>query len=96
VDKDGKPVGDAEVMAVPASGQRMRPDAYQAEKSNPHGMFTLRGMIPGKYVVLALDGVHDEMRSAEFFAKYGTVGEQVELSEGEKKTVGLKVVEGKE
>jgi protocatechuate 3,4-dioxygenase beta subunit len=96
VDKDGRPVTDAEVVAVPASGQRMRPDAYQSEKSNPQGQFTLRGMIPGKYVVLALENAHDDLRSPEFFAKYGPAGEQVELGEGEKKSVGLKVVEGKE
>ena len=75
----------------------MRPDAYQSEKSNAEGQFTLRGMIPGKYVVLALESSsHDDLRSPEFFAKYGALGEQVDLAEGEKKTVGLKVVEGKE
>lgn len=95
-DKDGKPLGDVDVVAVPAAGQLTRPDGYQAEKSNPQGMFTLRGMTPGKYVVVALEGAHDDLRSAEFFAKYGQAGEQVELNEGEKKTVGLKVVEGKE
>jgi len=92
-DKDGKPVADADVVVVPATGQRMRPDGYQSEKSNGQGMFTLRGMNPGKYVVVALEGSHDDLRSAEFFAKYGQTGEQVELSEGEKKTVGLKVME---
>ena len=95
-DKDGKPLADVDVVAVPATGQRTRPDGYQAEKSNPQGMFTLRGMNPGKYVVLALEGSHDDPKSAEFYAKYGQAGEPVELNEGEKKTVGLKVVEGKE
>jgi Carboxypeptidase regulatory-like domain len=95
-DGDGKPVVNAEVIAVPASGQRMRPDAYQAEKTNVQGQYFLRGMNPGKYMVLALVNPHEDLRSAEFFGKYGSVGEQLELTEGDKKSLPLKVTEVKE
>lgn len=95
-DGDGKPVVNAEVIAVPASGQRMRPDAYQTEKTNAQGQYLLRGMNPGKYVVIALDNPHEDLRSQEFFGKYGSAGEQVELTEGDKKNLPLKVTEVKE
>jgi protocatechuate 3,4-dioxygenase beta subunit len=95
-DLNGKPVVTAEVVAVPASGLRMRPDAYQVEKTNAQGQYALRGMNPGQYLVVALDGTREDPRSAEFLAKYGKTGEQVEVAEGEKKTVGLKVVEAKD
>jgi len=96
LDGDGKPVTDAEVTAVPASGQRMRPDAYQVEKTNGQGQYTLRGMSPGQYVVVAIEGAHEDARSGAFATKYAAMGEAVELGEGEKRTVGLKVVEAKE
>lgn len=95
-DTNGKPVVNADVVAVPASGQRMRPDAYQAEKTNTQGQYVLRGMNPGQYVVVALEGAHEDTRSAEFFAKYGKVGDQVELAEGDKKSLALKITETKE
>jgi protocatechuate 3,4-dioxygenase beta subunit len=93
---DGKPEGDADVVAIPVSGQRMRPDAYQTEKTNSRGEYSLRGLNPGQYVVVAVEGAHADLRSADFFKRYGGMGEQVDLGEGEKKTVGLKVVEAKE
>jgi len=96
LDADGKPVTNAEVIAVPATGERMRPDAYQVEKTNGQGHYTLRGMSPGQYVLVGLEGAHEDVRSAAFAMKYRAVEEAVELVEGEKKTVGLKVVEAKE
>ena len=96
VDGEGKPVSNAEVVAVPASGQRMRPDAYQTDKTNGQGQYALRGMSPGQYILVALEGAHEDARSGAFTTKYGTAGEPVELSEGEKKTVTVKVAEAKE
>jgi len=96
VDADGKPMTNGEVIAVPASGQRMRPDEYQAEKTNTQGQYTLRGLTPGQYLVVALEGAHEDVRSSAFAAKYGPVAEPVELGEGEKKTVALKVADVKE
>ena len=93
---EGKPATNAEVIAVPATGMRMRPDAYQVEKTNGQGHYTLRGMNPGQYVLVALEGAHEDARSAAFATKYGAVGEPVDLGEGEKKTVGLRVTESKE
>jgi len=95
-DVNGRPVVDAEVLAVPASGQRMRPEAYGTAKSGTQGQFTLRGMTPGQYIVVAIEGSHEDEKSAEFLTKYGGAGEVVEVGEGEKKSVALKVVEGKE
>ena len=96
VDAEGKPATNAEVTALPAAGQKMRPDAYQVDRTNAQGQYMLRGMNPGQYVVVALEGAHEDVRSAVFATKYGVAGEAVELSEGEKKTMELKVVEAKE
>jgi hypothetical protein len=92
VDGVGKPVGDATVVTVPSSGKLGRPDAYQFGRTDENGHFLLRGMNPGEFLVLAFEEMQEDYRTPEFVKKYEGNGEKVELEEGEKKSVVLKLI----
>jgi hypothetical protein len=92
VDGEGKPVVGATVVTVPSSGKLGRPDAYQSGVSEENGHFLLRGLNPGGFFVLAFEGMQEDVRSPEFAQKYKEKGEKVELEEGGKKSVVLKVI----
>jgi Carboxypeptidase regulatory-like domain len=92
VDGDGKPVASASVVTVPASGKLGRPDAYQSGSTDENGHFNLRGMNPGEFVVLAFEEMPGSHRTPEFAKKYEGKGEKVELQEGTKKSVVVKLV----
>jgi protocatechuate 3,4-dioxygenase beta subunit len=93
VDGAGKPVPDATVVTVPSSGKLGRPDAYQSGQTDEKGHFLLRGMNPGEFLVLAFEQRQGNSRSPEFAAKYESQGEKVQLDEGAKKTVALKLIQ---
>ena len=97
VDKEGKPVAEANVVTVPSSGKLGRPDAYQFGRSDENGHFVLRGMNPGEFVVLAFDEMQGDYRVPGFAKKYAGKGEKVELEEGGTKSMIVKLIteEGK-
>jgi hypothetical protein len=92
VDKAGKPATGATVVSVPSSGKLGRPDAYQVGTTDQNGHFALRGMNPGEFLVLALEEMREDYRTPEFVKKYEGNGEKVELEEGGKKSVVLKLI----
>jgi len=92
VDKEGKPVPEANVVTVPSSGKLRRPDAYQFGRSDENGHFLLRGMNPGEFVVLAFDEIQVDYRAPGFAKKYAGKGEKVELEEGGTKSVVVKLI----
>ena len=97
VDEAGKPVAGATVVTVPSSGKLGRPDAYQVGATDEKGHFVLRAMNPGEFQVLALEQMQENYRAPKFAKKYEGKGEKVELEEGGKKSVIVKLIteEGK-
>jgi protocatechuate 3,4-dioxygenase beta subunit len=92
VDEAGKPVSRATVVTVPSSGKLGRPDGYQRGVSDENGHFLLRGLNPGGFLVLAFEEMHENSRLPEFAKKYEGKGETVELEEGGRKSVALKLI----
>lgn len=92
VDGVGKPVADATVVTVPSSGKLGRPDAYQFGRTDENGHFLLRGMNPGEFLVLAFEEMQEDYHTPEFVKKYEGNGEKLELEEGGKKSVVLKLI----
>jgi hypothetical protein len=92
VDENGKPVAGATVVTVPSSGKLGRPDAYQSGVSDESGHFLLRGLNPGGFLILAFEEMQENVRSPEFAQKYKEKGEKVELEEGARKSVALKLI----
>jgi hypothetical protein len=92
VDREGKPAAGASVVTIPGSGKLGRPDAYQYARADDSGLFVLRGMNPGEFMVLAFEELQGNYRAPEFAKKYEGKGEKVVLDEGGKKSVVVKLI----
>jgi len=90
-DKD-QPVVDAEVVAIPDPIRRKRRDLYKQDSTDQRGHFTLHGLNPGQYTVIAFEGLEDDYSDPDFIKSYEGRGQSVEIKEGERKSVLLKVV----
>ena len=70
----------------------MRSDLYQRDTTDENGHFNLRGLNPGKYTVLAFEELQEDVRQTGFLKSYESRGETVQLDEGTRKNVVLKVI----
>jgi hypothetical protein len=92
VDREEKPAAGASVVTIPGSGKLGHPDAYQYARTDDSGHFVLRGLNPGEFVVLAFEEMQGNYRAPEFAKKYGGKGEKVQLDEGGKRRVVVKLI----
>jgi len=92
VDAGGKAVANATIVDVPSPEHRSRPDIYQRGTTDASGHFILRGLSPGKYTVFAFEELQEDVRQPEFLNSYETRGEIVQLEEGTRKNVVLKLI----
>jgi hypothetical protein len=92
VDSKGAPAAYSVVAVVPNSEQRARPDSYQQETTDEHGHFIERGLNRGSYVVLAFEELQGDMRQPEFLKTYAGKGKKVELEEGTRRLVSVKII----
>jgi hypothetical protein len=91
-DVKGDPIPDATVLTIPANEHRLRPDLYEQEKTNANGHFSLPGLNPGEYSVLAFEDLEEDFRQPTFLKSYEGMSEKVQLGEGDRKSVALKVI----
>ena len=92
VDSKGAPAAYSMVAVVPSSGERARPDSYQQASTDERGHFMVQGMTPGSYVVLAFEEMQESVRQPDFLKQYAGKGEKVEVEEGGRKIVTVKVI----
>lgn len=92
VDSKGKPVVHATVLDVPSAEHRNRTDLYQQDTSDEFGHFSLRGLNPGKYTVLAFDEPQPDVRDPEFLKSNEGRGEHVQLDEGARTNIVVKLI----
>ena len=92
VDSKGKPVAHATVLDVPSAEHRKRTDLYQRDTTDELGHFSLRGLNPGKYTVLAFDELQSDVRDPEFLKSYEGRGEHVQLDEGARTSIVVKLI----
>lgn len=92
VDAKGKPVPDATVLAAPNGERRKRFDVFGQDTSDPQGHFRLRGLIAGEYTVLAWEDLEENVRDPEVLKAYQERGEKVQIEEGTRKSVSVKVI----
>jgi hypothetical protein len=94
-DRDGAPAGGAVVLVIPddkalwkIGSSRMRTVGLGGE-----GRFSVPGLLPGSYHVVAVQGFSPGPNpAAEFFAALVKAGTRVQVVEGERRTVDLQVV----
>jgi protocatechuate 3,4-dioxygenase beta subunit len=92
VDSKGKPVAYATVVDVPSAERRTRRDLFEHADTDALGHFSLRGLNAGKYTVLAFDDLQEDIHQPEFLEAYEGSGEHVQLDEGARSTVTLKLI----
>ena len=86
----GDPVSNAVVVAVPQQRWRSREDRYRQTSSDQSGRFSLHGICPGDYTLLAWDGVEgDEYYDPDFLRAYEGQGTALRMTVGERKNVQL-------
>ena len=92
-DRKGEPVANAVVVAVPERYLRGRVDRYRKTVSDQGGRFTLRGVPPGDYTLLAWESVDgDAYYDPEFLKGCEGQGGVLRLSEGERKSVQVQAI----
>lgn len=74
----------ASVLLVPDAARRTYFDLFRKSRSGSDGKFTLRGIPPGTYSLLAIDGVDpdDLINDPDLLKQYETHAETVIVSEG--------------
>jgi len=92
VDDKGQPTANATVVDIPSAEHRGRLDLYQRSTTDANGNFSLHGLSAGKYSVLAFEELQEDVRQPEFLKLHEGRGEVIELEEGARKTVVLKVI----
>ena len=92
-DAKGVPVANAVVVAVPEPRMRGRVDRYRKTVSDQSGHFSLRGLRPGEYTVLAWESVDGEAYyNPEFLKSCEGQGSGVRVGEAERKTLQVNVI----
>ena len=88
-----EPLADAVVVAVPAERFRSHPERYRKGVTDQSGRFTLRGLPPGDYTILAWESVDGEAYyNPEFLKSFEGQGRLVHLEEGRRASVTLKAI----
>lgn len=89
----GDPIANAVVVAVPETRLRTRADRFRKSVSDQSGRFTLHGVPPGAYTLIAWESVDGEAYyNPEFLRNYEGQGKSLRVSEGERTSLQLAVV----
>jgi hypothetical protein len=92
-DQKGQPVTNAVIVAVPEARLRGRVDRYRKTVSDQSGHFTLHGISPGNYTLLAWESVDgDAYYNPDFLKTYEAQGSAVRLADGERKSLQLQAI----
>jgi hypothetical protein len=92
VDTKSEPIANAVVVAMPEPRLRSRTDRFLKTVSDQSGHFTLHGVTPGAYTLIAWESIDgDAYYNPEFLNKYEGQGRPLHLTEGERTSVRLGV-----
>ena len=92
-DRKGEAVANAVVVAVPEARLRGRIDHYRKTVSDQSGRFTLHGIPPGDYTLLAWESVDGApYYDPEFLKSCEGQGSTLHLSEGDRKSAQVQAI----
>lgn len=88
------PVAGVWVVAIPEESKRSLRYLYKAVTTDQYGRYDLRGLVPGKYMIFAWDGVASgEWEDPEFRKTNGAKAVTVELSDSDTKSTDLQLIQ---
>jgi hypothetical protein len=92
-DGAGVPLVDYHAVVIPADQKERRWDhRARFERADAHGRFRIEGLLPGDYVVAAIDDVEpNEALDEDLLASLRPSGTPVRIREGQTETVVLKL-----
>jgi hypothetical protein len=93
-DRERRPVGNASVVLLPPDHRRDDPAAYRLTTTNARGQFTLEGIRPDTYTILAFSELRDDStwRNASFFAPHTAVARRLEIKKGDTARANLEAI----
>lgn len=93
VDSKNQPFSGATVALVPDEARRSRQDLFRSASTDQYGHFTLRGIPPGAYKVLAWEAIDPgAYLDPDFIKAYEDLGKTLQLGAGDHATPELKVI----
>lgn len=88
------PVAGVWVVAVPEESKRSLRYLYKAVTTDQYGRYDLRGLVPGKYMIFAWDGVaNGEWEDPEFLKTNVAKAVTVEVSDSDTKSTDLQLIQ---
>jgi hypothetical protein len=92
VDALSKPVGGNPVVLIPNVG-RDRPELFRTATTDANGHFTIRGIYPGDYRLYSWEALESNAYfDREVLAQYESQGTPVQIREGSKENLNLKLI----
>ena len=83
VDEKNRAVANASVVAIPESRYRNRPDRYHQAVTDQHGHFSLHGLNPAIYTIIAWDELDgDRYLDPQFLKNYESNATTTHMEEG--------------
>ena len=92
IDAQNTPIRDYSVLVFPESEERLRHTRRWARwsRSNLDGRFAVNDLLPGAYLVVAVEDVDDaDWSNADYLNQFRARATRVTLAEGENKTLLL-------
>jgi hypothetical protein len=88
------PIAGVWVVAVPEESKRSLRYLYKAVTTDQYGRYDLRGLVPGKYMIFAWDGVASgEWEDPEFLKTNVAKAVTVEVSDNDTKSTDLQLIQ---
>ena|SRR5437867_2313783 len=91
--RDDQPVPDSVVAIVPAPNRRDNPAAFKTATTDQLGLYSVRGLLPGEYRVLAWEDVEaGAYQNPDFLKQYENRGVKTTVERGSRNVVDVRVI----
>ena len=91
--RDGEVLAGTRVVLIPDSPSRDQTRLYKTASINQYGKFTIRGITPGDYTLLAWENVDRfEYYNPDFVLRFESRGERVRVEEGILLNVNVQII----
>jgi protocatechuate 3,4-dioxygenase beta subunit len=86
-------IADATVVAIPEEKYRKQQNRYAKVSTDQHGHFSMKGLHPGTYTLLAWEAMDgDDYFDPEYLKKYESGGTPIRVEKGGHNNLSLKVI----
>ena len=90
--RSGQPADNSVVVIAPAPNRRENPAAFRTEIADQVGSFSVRGLLPGEYTVLAWEEVEaGAYQNPEFLRHFESRGVKATVDGGSRNVVDVRV-----